>query len=117
MCKMLYQEKQVDWFTLPRYQTHGLAVYKQEVGWYVDEDSPLFTSDREFTVRLAWVRFSGGAEFVTAMHLQAAEIAAAMPSGASSITVQSAGGRSILAAAVRNSSGWGFLFFTSLPVM
>jgi tRNA(His) guanylyltransferase len=47
MCKMLYQEKQVDWFALPHSRTYGLAVHKKDGKWFVDEDIPLFTN-REF---------------------------------------------------------------------
>lgn len=53
VCKMLYQEKQVDWFALPRSRTYGLAMYRKEGKWFVDEDLPLFTSDRGFVEK--WV--------------------------------------------------------------
>jgi hypothetical protein len=60
------------------------------------------TCSRELQIKSAPERFSADVEFVTAMHLEPAALAACTPLGASSKTTQSGGEIPIRLAAVRN---------------
>jgi tRNA(His) guanylyltransferase len=44
----LFQEKGINWDALPTPQKRGTAVYRKFDQWYVDEDIPIFSQDRNF---------------------------------------------------------------------